>query len=89
MDAEIKKALDLANWSEDRGFTSVNAPICPHCESKLDPNTLASKGTALCVRCRKRFHWRMVRTPLGMGWMTWVRVREQAKDAQAPPVSDR
>jgi hypothetical protein len=75
---EIEKALDLSTWGEQRGFTSTIAPKCPTCGAFFDPiQHCYPGGKAVCPKCKRRCQWRIVETPLGQGWMTFVVIREQ------------
>lgn len=82
MSDQIKSALDLSTWDEQRGFGSIKGPICPHCATLQNRNAhrtqflgpVGKADMAICEACGKEYHWRHGPGPMGWQWDTWIEV---------------
>lgn len=57
-DQAVRDALNLDNWTEQRGFGSDEGAKCPHCHLTIKPHELpASPGELACPACLRPFVW--------------------------------
>ena len=68
---DFRAALDLSTWTETRGFGSVDAVICPHCEAQHPPRAIVADGVLICSACRRFMKVKIADSPMGRAYMTW------------------
>jgi hypothetical protein len=69
----IKQLLSGDGWTETKGFSSMDGIICPYCPhlyAQPKPIAPLAPFRFTCIACKKTFEVRVVKLPVGLGWMS-------------------
>jgi hypothetical protein len=74
-EGELRKAMDLDNWKEMKGFGSVDGAKCPHCGFLVQAAALSGlRGEMECPQCTQRYQWREIVVGDRRAWSTLTNV---------------
>lgn len=67
----VAEICDVSTFSEEKMFVSIDRITCPLCEQSVaagrPPETMLGRSAiARCMKCRERFRFIVVKTPLGL-----------------------